>query len=238
MAVSPDGYNLVVHDDYIEVHGVFTQKTEMAIVPGVYTFSVLYENGTLDTITGTVPEASYFVGNMNGANVQFGAAGSKNFILVNYGGKNVSLKAVKFECGDQQTLAHQEGGKWVLNEVPDYKEELAKCQAYQLEIRPKNYTGYIVPGRASASNVKQAYVDIPTPVTMVKNPAITYSGGFVLSKNGLYASGVHVTGFYFDSLNAGSVSIIAYTDGGLTAEGVYRLVGYKGDSRLLFNANL
>lgn len=36
----------------------------------------------------------------------------------------------KLEVGTQQTLAHQEGDKWVLNEVPNYGEQLARCQRY------------------------------------------------------------------------------------------------------------
>lgn len=41
-----------------------------------------------------------------------------------------SLKAVKLELGSQQTLAHQENGAWVLNEIPDYGEQLRRCQRY------------------------------------------------------------------------------------------------------------
>lgn len=39
-----------------------------------------------------------------------------------------SLQAIKLELGPVQTLAHLENGTWVLNEVPDYEEELIKCQ--------------------------------------------------------------------------------------------------------------
>lgn len=38
--------------------------------------------------------------------------------------------AAKVEIGDTQTLAHQVGNTWVLNEIPDYGEELAKCQRF------------------------------------------------------------------------------------------------------------
>ena len=42
------------------------------------------------------------------------------------------IKAVKLEFGSQQTLCHNEGTDsnpvWVLNEIPDYEEELIKCQ--------------------------------------------------------------------------------------------------------------
>lgn len=37
------------------------------------------------------------------------------------------IYAAKLELGDQQTLAHQENGVWVLNEIPDYEEEYYRC---------------------------------------------------------------------------------------------------------------
>lgn len=40
------------------------------------------------------------------------------------------IKAIKLELGSQQTLAHQESGAWVLNELPDYGGELLRCQRY------------------------------------------------------------------------------------------------------------
>ena len=44
------------------------------------------------------------------------------------------IRAVKFELGSEQTLCHNEGTEenpiWVLNEIPDYGEELRKCQRY------------------------------------------------------------------------------------------------------------
>lgn len=43
---------------------------------------------------------------------------------------SVSLQAVKLEVGTNQTLAHKEGDKWVLNEIPDYAEQYAICEKY------------------------------------------------------------------------------------------------------------
>lgn len=43
---------------------------------------------------------------------------------------NVSILAAKLELGPTQTLAHREGDKWALNEVPDYGEQLRRCQRY------------------------------------------------------------------------------------------------------------
>ena len=38
--------------------------------------------------------------------------------------------AVGLELGSQQTLAHQENGVWVLNEIPKFGDQLAECQRY------------------------------------------------------------------------------------------------------------
>lgn len=45
--------------------------------------------------------------------------------------RTCTIKAVKLELGSQQTLAHQDAnGNWVLNEIPDYGEQLRRCQRY------------------------------------------------------------------------------------------------------------
>ena len=46
-----------------------------------------------------------------------------------------TIVAVKLEIGSTQDLAHQEGGTWVLNEIPDYAEQLSKCKLYYQVIK-------------------------------------------------------------------------------------------------------
>jgi hypothetical protein len=47
------------------------------------------------------------------------------------GNTDMTVKAVKLELGSVQTLAHQDAnGAWVLNEIPDYGEQLRRCQRY------------------------------------------------------------------------------------------------------------
>nr|DAM84590.1 MAG TPA: collagen alpha 1(VIII) chain protein [Caudoviricetes sp.] len=55
----------------------------------------------------------------------------------NTAGVTFTVKAVKLELGSQQTLAHQENGVWVLNEIPDYGEQLRRCQRYLIDIAGK-----------------------------------------------------------------------------------------------------
>lgn len=43
-------------------------------------------------------------------------------------GDTITLRAAKLELGTEQTLAHQDAdGNWVLNEIPDYNEQLLRC---------------------------------------------------------------------------------------------------------------
>lgn len=99
------------------------------------TASILYVNGTLHTGTDVYTktgDAHNFIGD---GNVQFNNQADGNILL--YAQSADQIKAVKMEIGSQQTLAHQENGVWVLNEIPDYGEQLRRCQRYLIDIAGK-----------------------------------------------------------------------------------------------------
>ena len=77
------------------------------------------------------------------------------------------ILAAKLELGPTQTLAHREGDKWVLNEVPDYGEQLRRCQRYLVYFT--KFTS--VSGRAANANSCQFVV--PIPVTLRDKPVIS-----------------------------------------------------------------
>lgn len=54
----------------------------------------------------------------------------KAFQIYSRDNSEVHILAAKLELGPTQTLAHREGDKWVLNEIPDYGEQLRRCQRY------------------------------------------------------------------------------------------------------------
>ena len=83
----------------------------------------------------------------------------------NSGGIAFIVKAVKLELGPTQTLAHKEGDKWVLNEIPDYGEQLRRCQWYSL-VLPGIYW---LPQNADGTN----RLTIPIP-DMRTIPVVTY----------------------------------------------------------------
>ena len=55
-----------------------------------------------------------------------------------------TIKAVKLELGTGQTLAHQENGIWALNEIPDYGEQLRRCQRYYFKTASAQYSAYMM----------------------------------------------------------------------------------------------
>ena len=130
----------------------FTKQISQVIESGqrklagkTVTISALFPSGDLLTATGTLPNSftpstTYlrtYKDNFCEVILYCGASGDILFI-VNTIGTNVGswtgISAVKLELGSGQTLAHQENGVWVLNEIPNYGEELAKCQRYYCRI--------------------------------------------------------------------------------------------------------
>ena len=57
---------------------------------------------------------------------------------VTTGAKIADILAAKLELGDTQTLAHKENGAWVLNEIPDFGEQLRRCVYYAEKIEDGN----------------------------------------------------------------------------------------------------
>lgn len=87
--------------------------------------------------------------------------------------------AVKLELGSQQTLAHQDAdGNWVLNEVPDYGEQLARCQRYFVRINIVYAFGQV-----AANNI--SFVDFITPVPLRADPVLTVRTKGVLASAGI-----------------------------------------------------
>lgn len=112
-------------------------------------------------------------------------------------GTSTLIKAAKLELGDTQTLAHKEGDRWVLNEVPDYGEQLRRCQRYF--VRLTSVYGY---GWTYNSGIANFLVPLPT--TMRANPVIK------LTNNGEIQTinkAVAVTGFEFKGICPNGIAI-------------------------------
>ena len=101
----------------------------------------------------------------------------------------LKIRAAKLELGDHQTLCYQDAeGNWQLFETPDYGEELAKCQRYQINI------GRYV--RFPASFLTASFIDLLIPLpTVMRIGTPTFDTSKLIITNGADTAGE--TGFSY-----------------------------------------
>lgn len=135
---------------------------------------------------------------------------SSNYVTAN-------IKAWKLENGDTQTLAHEENGVWVLNEVPDYETELLRC-------------------KTSAADPSDTYangsVEFGSNIGIVQNTDTATQniseGQYVIWKGALYtASAAIASGATLSSSN-----LTAVTGGGLNSVDFRMITRLYSDSDL------
>ena len=169
--------------------------------------SPISDDWALAQITGTIPANATI--SFNQVVIQSLGSSTGDF----------SLKAVKLELGSQQTLAHQDAdGNWVLNEIPDYGEQLRRSQRYLIPIN--NWTRV----RTSYYSGTGLFFTVPIPSTMRTTPAILDPSGALAVQS---VSGTDQTGFTFECnmSTPGSISVRAIknshglTDGQLVKRG-------------------
>ena len=101
------------------------------------------------------------------------ATNGLNFQIFNISGKDTDLlKAAQLELGSEQTFAHLENGNWVLNEIPDYNEQLLRCCMSKAD-----------PADTYANNKMT-----PAAINAVNKAGDTMTGELILSGNGVLKS--------------------------------------------------
>ena len=135
------------------------------------------------------------------------------------------IVAVKLELGSQQTLAHQDAdGNWLLNEIPDYGEQLRRCQRYFIRIGVPAAQGNGAIGFVNCATDTLANTCINTPVTMRATPTatlknivlrkgitdfgVTGCNIFAITQNGIYMN------FVSSGLTTGDTILIRTVNGG------------------------
>lgn len=149
--------------------------------------------------------------------------------------KSMTVVAAKLEIGAKQTLAHQDiNGNWVLNEIPNYGEQLARCQRYFLALGQAN-GAYGTFGIATVESTTQARVSIPLPVSMMRYPTMFSSGSFALLIKG---TTVPVTALDLDNMSE-TQAIINLTVSGVTTgdSGIFRK-NNDASARILLSADV
>lgn len=205
------------------------------------TVSCLLSDGSFGFATSVIPDeipagsigvsANIKAGVIFGVSL-FGNAKSYQFGRIsNNSGNEIVVVACKTEFGPQQTLAHQdEDGSWVLNEIPDYGEELAKCQRYCYVLDGSAYN----PQFMFDANNNRLIGGISFPVTMRTTPSVSM---FPLTlRYTTTGATIVVSSAQLFVTNAGLslISQIQVSEGGPLVDGDI----YSPNSKIIFSADL
>ena len=142
-----------------------------------------------------------------------------------------TIRAVKLELGSQQTLAHQENGAWVLNEIPDYGEQLRRCRRYYQRLKASS--GYMRFGISQPYTDTAAGVFIPLQVEMRTTPSMFSSGNFAL----FAGSAFHIVNLSLDTASPYNVTLQA-TGTGLPGTSAQLLANADTSAYIEFSADL
>lgn len=119
-------------------NGLVQFMTPSRVAGRTITASLLLGDGTMMRASAAIPSTpvayTYYINKTEGnVNLLYYLNGSSQFTyqISTTNDSAIVLQAVKLELGTEQTLCHNEGTDanlvWVLNEIPNYEEELFKC---------------------------------------------------------------------------------------------------------------
>lgn len=148
-------------------------------------------------------------------------------------GNSVLLQAAKLELGSTQTLAYQdEESNWKLFETPDYSEELAECQRYQIPL--DGSARYPIVQVLGADGL---LIFIPLPTTMRLSPTIADPDGKMkmYDQNGALQSGFT---FEISSLCSNGIMVHAKKNAHGLSGGFLYIDAFMGAGAPMVDANL
>ncbi len=179
---------LSIVDGGIKIGGKWDvqQYFETTLPNATYTLSLLYKDRTgsdpLRLLIGNRTDGDLAQTESKDASgilsVTFSTAKSNkvNFGFTGSTDNSATIIAIKLELGDTQTLAHKKNGVWVLNEIPDFGEQLARCQRYY-----RRWTGADNKplGVAVRRESKLLELVFSLDTAMRVAPSLTFNGSFV-----------------------------------------------------------
>lgn len=198
----------------------FSQRFNPLLDPEkLYTASFIV-NDVLHTLTYRPSGGLKTSEKIDNVSIRYGKTGNYYWVgVLNYSQTRVIIKAAKFELGPVQTLAHKEGGVWILNDPPlNNALEVLKCQEYQWFSSP--YQGIRI--RASQYSADSIFFFIPLPVKLRKNPTLINPDNFAVMNYEIAPEKQDGFTFTVDRLTNDGVIIIANKpDHGLTDAFLY-----------------
>lgn len=243
-----DSASLSVVSGGIKIAGTLYQYFESAVYEELWgktvALSLLLADGTLYTDSFALKRADWYTVHINAHgldSIQFGINNNdfenknNNFLRVTpttVGTLSDTLLAAKLELGSTQTLAHKEGDKWVLNEIPDYGEQLRRCQRYARAYKCLLGQTFLPLG-AYRSDRKAVSFALPTSSFRAVPTVSTLNDIFQLFDG---ANVYGITSLAVTDYSDGLVTIYAYTSQSFEDGKVLWLFSNKGT--LLLSADL
>ena len=200
---------------------IFQLSLKTADIAGkTFTFSCLTASGLI-TGTGSIPSSpstytNYINQITDGVRLSFYLNGSGIWgaeISV-YTTGTYTLYAAKLEIGDTQTLAHQVNGAWVLNEVPNYNDELVRCGVYTPTYQKGesvSLAGAILVGTKLSSGVVVCSITLPKAVPSTLTITNTLAVGWVRGNGVGDSSGLSVASVSRSSDNVIQIGVSGST---------------------------
>ena len=151
------------------------------------------------------------------------------------GAASITISAIKFEIGSEQTLCKQTGSVYYMREIPNYTMELLRCQRFFYRInRSMDITNTIGIGQAYSTKQMVIIASIPH---MRQITSVTTSNTFkIINNNGVSVNASSYTVKNSDGDAECSIDVTA-SDASLSKGGVYILVT-DGYGYMDFNADL
>lgn len=214
-------------------------------IPTTFTFSVLYSaNGSCrlyDNLTGSTRNSAWQ--DLQGeiglltltTTVGSGTLGSSPHVwFSSYNGVTATIYAAKLEVGNTSTLASLDSnGNWILCDIPNYADELSKCQRHMILINPERSTN-ISFGFGSGYGASSIYPVVPLPTTLRSNPSVSFTGTPTV-QSGSTRIDVSAISHYRRLTNGEAVQV---TSSGLTVGAFYSFGFGSNPGTLTFDSNI
>lgn len=133
-------YGLLITPNTV-LYQKLSTDTKDALDGKTCTLTLLTNDGKIRSGTfvyKSAPSSTITILNVAGV-VKFECGIDGNIYITWLSSFNTGYFAIKLELGDTQTLAHQENGVWVLNEIPNFADELARCKRYYNKFPVETY---------------------------------------------------------------------------------------------------
>lgn len=181
--VTGNGVQLVQSSSAQSGYRIWTQKIE-DYVANTYTLSLYVSaiSGSFDVFFGSLEtiENRIYLGTFSttGLKTVTGELPSGitdfavSFISRTDGAASVTISAVKLERGLGQTLMYRSGTALQYRDIPNFQEQLLRCQRYQYPLLAGTANGPMGYGYGGSSTLVRIFIQLPTP--LYKSPTATF----------------------------------------------------------------